>query len=129
MHPALEKSRPKHEMYHSTRLAYFHFHAQCYHRTVKNNLRAIVSHRYLNGKESKSLAISKLEKIVGKEFPARCLVHSCHKIRDYLAYLKDRDLSEIQYYQEYGPTDNNIEITTLRETIEHVEEKYKEMLK
>jgi hypothetical protein len=123
IHPALERGRERRDMFHQTRLAFFHFHSQCFHRAIENNKRAIVSHRYLNGKESEAAAIAKLEALLGNEYPTRCLIHSCHKAIQYLSYLKDQESCEDQYYKEFGPSDDKNMITTaaLRETIEHIE--------
>lgn len=123
LHPALE-NRPKWSQYRITRLAIFHFHSQCFHRVVENNLRAILSHGYLDGKESKEIAIKKLGAILGPDYPSKCSVLSCHKVYDYMSYLMDHEIQEKSYYEKYGPTSTQIETKLLKQYIESVEKNY-----
>lgn len=124
IHPALIKNRSKRQQFHTTRLGFFHYHSQCFHRVVENNLRAILSHRYLDGNEDKDTAIKKLEVLLGPNYPSICAVLSCHKVWDYVAYLKDHEASERLYYEKYGPSSTHIETTTIKESIEQNEKSF-----
>jgi hypothetical protein len=78
-------------------LGIVHYHNQCYKTMMRNTLRAVLSHGYINTTDTVRVRIKKCEQLVGGYKGRQCVVNSCHKVFQYLEHLYNATQSRLNY--------------------------------
>ena len=96
---------------HTTNLGIMHYHYHCFERSIKADEQAVLSHNYILANETLQLKIEKMTNLT-VDFPAVCLVSSCHKVYAYLQYLLNPEKAKSKYYANLNQaTQENFEIS------------------
>jgi hypothetical protein len=87
-------------MYHSSELGIIHFHFQCYENFVNNNIRAMISHQYINANDSIETRIEKLA-VVSQS----AAYSSFHKALELKKYYEDPSYHKKSYFNQFSDPD------------------------
>ncbi len=83
--------------HHVTNLSIIHFHFGCFEEFIANTEKAVVSHRYIKGNETREEKIHILAPLIA-DFTKECNINSCHKVANYVEYLNDTESCKTKYY-------------------------------